>query len=140
MFFLQFVDSYVAGSELVYTYQNNPQGGIMAIVLAACGLDCSTCETYQAHQANNLEQKKDIAERWSQHYSATLSAEDIVCDGCMSEGARFVWCNKCPIRDCVTSKGFQTCAECEIFSCETNAFLFKAAPIAKENLEALRKK
>ena len=112
----------------------------MTEIIAACGLNCSGCETYLAHQANNLEQKEDIAVRWSKNYDAKLTAADIVCDGCMSEGAHFSWCQKCPIRACVSSKGYQTCAECEIFSCDTNAFLFNAEPAAKATLEALRKK
>jgi len=108
--------------------------------IAACCLDCATCETFVAHQAQDLAKKQDIAARWSQHYDGKLTAEDIVCDGCMSDGIRFVWCSRCPIRDCVTAKGINNCAECELGTCETNAFLFKAAPEAKANLEKLRNK
>lgn len=108
--------------------------------IAACCLDCTTCETYIAHQANDLEKKQDIATRWSQHYDGDLTVSDIVCDGCMSDGTLFVWCSKCPIRDCVTGKGLNNCSECEIGTCETNAFLFKAAPEAKANLEKLLNK
>lgn len=107
--------------------------------IAACCLDCESCETYQAHQANDLEKKKDIAERWSKHYEGELCASDIVCEGCMSEGTRFVWCQKCPIRDCVTGKGLNNCSECEIGSCDTNAYLFKVAPEAKATMERMRK-
>ncbi len=110
----------------------------MSKQLAACCLDCTSCETYQAHQANDLERKHDIAERWSQHYNGTLTAEDIVCDGCLSGGTRFVWCSKCQIRDCVTEKGLSNCSECELGSCETNAYLFQVAPEAKANMESLR--
>ncbi len=112
----------------------------MSKQIAACCLDCATCETYIAHQANDLIIKQDIAARWSEHYDGVLTSVDIVCDGCMSDGALFVWCRKCPIRDCVTGKGLNNCAECEIGTCETNAFLFKAAPEAKANLEKLRNK
>ena len=112
----------------------------MSKLIAACGLDCASCETYQAHQANDLERKQDIATRWSQHYDATLSASDIACDGCMSEGAHFAWCNNCPIRACVKGKGYQTCAECETFTCDKNAYLFQVAPQAKAYLEELRRK
>ncbi len=112
----------------------------MSKQLAACCLDCASCETYQAHQAGDLAKKQDIAIRWSKHYDGELTANDIVCDGCMSNSARFAWCNNCPIRACVTEKGLNNCAECEIGTCETNAFLFKAAPEAKANLEKLRSK
>jgi len=110
----------------------------MAKILAACCLDCGTCETYQAHQANDLARKEDIAARWSQHYNGQLEASDIVCDGCLSDGARFVWCSNCPIRTCVNEKGLNNCAECGIGVCSTNEFLFNASPEAKTNLESLR--
>lgn len=112
----------------------------MSKLLAACCLDCASCETYLAHQAKDFGKKEDIAARWSKHYDGALTASDIVCDGCMSDGDIFVWCSKCPIRDCVTGKGLNNCSECEIGTCETNAFLFKAAPEAKANLEELRNK
>lgn len=112
----------------------------MSNLLAACCLDCASCETYQAHQAKDIEKKRDIAARWSKHYDGDLTACDIVCDGCMSDGARFAWCNNCPIRACVSGKGLNNCSECEIGSCETNAFLFKAAPEAKARMEELRSK
>ncbi len=108
--------------------------------IAACCLDCVTCETYMAHHADDIEKKQDIAERWSKHCDGNLIASDIVCDGCMSNGTRFIWCNKCPIRDCVTGRGLNNCSECEIGTCDTNAYLFKVAPEAKANMEKLRRK
>lgn len=102
--------------------------------LSACGLDCPTCECYEAHQDNDLERKQDIALRWSKNYDADLKAEDIACDGCMSEGAHFSWCGKCPIRACVVQKGYLSCAECDSFPCPTNEFLYNAVPAAKETI------
>jgi hypothetical protein len=112
----------------------------MSRIIAACGLDCAACETYQAHQTQDQEKKKDIAARWSEHYDAKLTADEIACDGCMSNGAHFGWCERCPIRTCVQEKGFDTCAECEIFTCEKNAYVFQVAPQAKALLEELRSK
>ncbi|MDD4309376.1 MAG: DUF3795 domain-containing protein [Candidatus Cloacimonetes bacterium] len=105
---------------------------------SACGLDCNTCECFVAHQAGDNDKKKDIAERWAKNYNADLSASDIACDGCMSEGAHFGWCGKFPIRACVVEKGFDSCAECENFPCSTNEFLYNAVPVAKENIQSLR--
>ena len=110
----------------------------MTKLISACGLDCLTCECYVAHQAGDNEKKEDIAVRWGKNYNADLKASDIACDGCMSEGAHFNWCNNCPIRACVVTKGFQSCAECSDFPCSTNEFLYKAAPAAKDNIEKLR--
>ncbi len=110
----------------------------MTKFISACGLDCPACECYKAHKSNDPEAKKDIATRWSKTYDAQLSAADIACDGCMSTGAHFSWCNKCPIRACVGEKGFQSCAECSSFPCPTNEFLYNAVPSAKENIISLR--
>ncbi len=110
----------------------------MSKILSACGLDCPTCECFEAHQANDTERKKDIAVRWSKNYNADLSADDIACDGCMSEGDHFSWCNMCPIRACVVGKGYESCADCDDFPCDTNAFLYNAVPKAKETIEKLR--
>lgn len=109
----------------------------MKKILAACCLDCATCETYQAHQANDLARKEDIAARWSQHYDGNLEASDIVCDGCLSDSTRFIWCSNCPIRTCVNEKGLNNCSECDIRFCSKNEYLFKAAPAAKANMEEL---
>lgn len=106
--------------------------------LSACGLNCPGCECYEAHQANDLARKEDIAVRWSKNYDAELKAADIACEGCMSEGVHFSWCDKCPIRACVVSKSFQSCAECADFPCATNEFLYNAVPEAKKTIESQR--
>ncbi|MDZ4121363.1 MAG: DUF3795 domain-containing protein [Candidatus Cloacimonadaceae bacterium] len=110
----------------------------MSDLLSACGLDCPGCECFVATKNNDSEARKDIAIRWSQNYNAELKAEDINCEGCMSDGARFSWCGMCPIRACVVAKGFENCSQCESFPCETNEFLYNAVPAAKEAIVALR--
>lgn len=106
--------------------------------LSACGLDCPACECFLATVSGDEAQKQDIAVRWSKNYQASLTAEDIHCEGCMSTGRKFGWCDKCPIRACVVEKGYQSCAECDSFPCQTNAFLYEHVPSAKETIEALR--
>lgn len=110
----------------------------MTKIISACGLECHTCECYLAHQEQDEEKKKDIAISWGKNYNAELSAKDIACDGCMSAGAHFVWCHKCPIRACVVSQSYQSCAECADFPCETNKFLYDAVPKAKKTIESMR--
>ncbi len=106
--------------------------------LSACGLDCPGCECYLATKSGSAEAKADIAIRWSKNYDAQLTAADINCEGCMSEGAHFSWCGQCPIRACVVSRGYQSCAECADFPCSTSEFLYNAVPAAKATIQALR--
>ena len=105
---------------------------------SACGLACPSCECYLATKANDAELKKDIAVRWSKNYDANLSAEDIYCDGCMSDGAHFAWCGKCPIRACVIAKGYENCSPCAEFPCDKVEYLHNAVAAAKAEIEKLR--
>lgn len=105
---------------------------------SACGLDCLACECYLATQTGDQARKADIAIRWSKIYAAELTAQDINCQGCLSDGPHFGWCHKCPIRACARGKGFRTCAECSDFPCATNAFLYEAVPTAKQHIEKHR--
>lgn len=110
----------------------------MEKLLSACGLDCYSCECREAYLANDEAKKADIAMRWSKQYDAELTADDIKCDGCMSAGEHFSWCNKCPIRACVTQRGYQNCAACPDFPCDTNGWLYQHVPEAKKAIESIR--
>lgn len=106
----------------------------MTELTSACGLDCLACECHLATQSGDLDQKAGIAVRWSKIYNHEFTAEDINCQGCLSDGPHFSWCGQCPIRACASGKGFRTCAECPDFPCETNSFLYEAVPAAKTNI------
>ena len=109
-------------------------------ITSACGLDCHSCECYLATQSGDLEQKKNVARKWSKDYEAVLISDDINCDGCMANGKLFNWCNRCPIRSCVIEKKFTSCADCHDFPCQTGEFLYEGAPEAKSNIEKMRLK
>jgi hypothetical protein len=106
-------------------------------MISSCGLNCAGCEAFQATKTNDIARKAQIAIDWSKRYDAALTADDINCEGCREAGLKFSWCNKCPIRACVVSKGYGTCAECEELPCQINSFLFEAVPEAMENLKEL---
>ena len=77
----------------------------MATLIAACGLDCSQCESCQATQSNDLLALGAVVEKWSQEYHATgLSVDNIQCDGCMTAGRKVghcsVWTGKI-VRECL---------------------------------------
>lgn len=110
----------------------------MKEIISACGLDCHTCDCYEATHSGDLEKKKVVARNWSKQYEAALTTDDINCDGCMSEGSHFSWCYKCPIRKCVIKKNYQSCAECPEFPCQTTEFLYQTVPEAQANIESMR--
>jgi len=110
----------------------------MPKMIAACGLDCFGCECREATLSGDMVRKADIAVRWSQQYSAALTAADINCVGCTGEGAHFGWCEQCPIRTCAVSKNYKTCAECVEFPCDKSRLILDVVPDAKANIESLR--
>ncbi|MGB8215189.1 MAG: DUF3795 domain-containing protein [Anaerolineales bacterium] len=111
----------------------------MATLIAACGLDCTQCEAYQATRSNDLLALEAIAEKWSKEYNApSLTVESIQCDGCMAAGRKVGHCSECNIRLCVIQRGLVNCAACPDYACEQLTAFLQMVPPAQANLEALR--
>ena len=91
---------------------------------APCGLYCGVCAIRMAHLDNNLKFKERLVKLYQGKMegkgalpdSENLSVEDIRCGGCLSDD-RFLYCQRCAIRDCVEEKGFTGCHECGDFPC-----------------------
>jgi hypothetical protein len=99
----------------------------MEKMVAFCGLVCSECPAYIATQRNDNGERKKVA-------------EDINCDGCLAESDRLLgFCQKCEIRKCGQEKGVANCAYCDDYGCEKLTKFFNMAPVAKTNLEEIRK-
>jgi hypothetical protein len=112
----------------------------MTTLIAACGLDCAQCEAYQATQAGDLAALARVAEKWTQEYHAAgLTAANVQCDGCMTAGRKVGHCSECKIRLCAIERGVTTCAACPDYACEQLTAFFQMVPVARENLELLRR-
>ena len=111
----------------------------MEKLIGACGIDCATCECREATLANDNEMRAAVAEKWAQTYNSDIRAEHINCHGCMEAGVHFAHCNECDIRACVRSKGLRNCADCSDYACEQLEQFLGYVPVAKANLEELRK-
>jgi predicted nucleic acid binding AN1-type Zn finger protein len=111
----------------------------MLTLIAACGLDCAQCESYQATQSNDLLKLEAIAEKWRKEFNAPgLTAENIQCDGCMTDGRKIGHCSECQIRLCAIERGMENCAVCSDYACKKLQDFFKVAPQARINLEIIR--
>jgi hypothetical protein len=111
----------------------------MTTLIAACGLDCAKCDAYVATQANDLAALEQVAEKWRVEYNApTITAENILCDGCMSGGRTIGHCSECKIRLCAVERGLPNCAACPDYACDQLTAFFNLVPQAKASLDQLR--
>jgi hypothetical protein len=108
-------------------------------LIACCGLDCATCEAKIATVTDDNKLRKETAEKWKVQYNTPdILPEMINCTGCREEGVKVLHCAECEIRNCVKSKGFDTCADCEkLDSCSIVGDIHKYVPGTLENLKSL---
>ena len=106
---------------------------------ACCGLNCVTCDARTATVTNDDALRAKTAEAWSVQYQAPdITPEMINCTGCREPGVKFGHCEVCEIRNCVKSKGFQTCADCDqLERCGIVGNVLQFVPEALENLKSL---
>ena len=111
----------------------------MATMIGACGIDCSQCEAFLATQADDMAALELVAAKWTKEYNATgLTALNVQCDGCMTEGRKVGHCGECKIRLCALERGVANCAACSDYPCEQLSAFFQMVPQARVNLDALR--
>lgn len=80
-------------------------------LLAPCGLYCGVCGVYIASRENNQKLKEKFAAAYN------VTSDQIACKGCLSD-EKFVFCQVCGIRTCVTEKNIEGCHCCEDFPCK----------------------
>jgi hypothetical protein len=86
--------------------------------MSACGVLCSDCPAYLGATKSIAHQKRTV-EAWHRIYGRTESIEQISCGGCLGTDEEvFYGSRTCKARLCCRSKGFASCAECLVESCE----------------------
>jgi len=109
-------------------------------IVAYCGLVCSECDCYVHTQSGDMEQLAKLAERTMiEHGIPNLTAESVMCDGCLSaEGRKIAYCDTCGVRACAVARGVAHCGACPDYGCETIEAVFRQVPAAREVLDGLR--
>ena len=108
----------------------------MKKLIAVCGLDCEKCDAYIATKNDDQALREKTAQLWAELNNAPILPEHINCDGCRMNGRKTVFCDHlCQIRQCASSKGFETCGECpDKDTCPKVSAIWQHNPQAKENL------
>lgn len=115
-------------------------------IIAYCGSPCHGCAIYLATREKNEEKRykmrAEIAEQIKKLYGQECKPEDVTdCDGCKAETGRlFSGCKKCPIRNCASQKGVETCAHCDEYVCENLETFFNTEPDARKLLDEIRRR
>lgn len=110
----------------------------MEKLIACCGLNCATCDARIATIGNDDELRAQTAEKWKVAFNTDITPEMINCTGCREAGVKFSHCAECEIRNCVQSKNFQTCADCnKLENCALLVNLHQFVPEALVNLKSL---
>lgn len=109
----------------------------MKQLIAFCGLDCEKCDARIATISNNLALREKTAKAWSEMNKVEIPVESINCMGCRADGVKFAYCQSmCPIRKCASSKGYETCGDCqEIETCPKVGMVIGNNEEAHNNLE-----
>lgn len=87
-----------------------------------------------------MKNEKKVAEKWSKVPNVKMKPEQINCDGCLSEGRLFLYCQTCEKRRCCMEKCLENCAYCENYPCSELDGVFRNAPYAKTTLDEIRSK
>ncbi len=83
-------------------------------LMAPCGLYCGTCAVYIATRDNNEKFKAVMANLYGSR------PEETECLGCMQPDPPkklYAICQLCEIRDCIKSKGYYSCHQCDQWPC-----------------------
>ena len=109
-------------------------------MVAFCGITCTECPAFLATQKDDDNERKKVAELWSEQFNAEIKPEEVNCDGCLSDNGRlFGHCKVCEIRKCGQEEGIKNCAYCDDYACEKLNSFIDDVPEAKATLEEIRK-
>jgi hypothetical protein len=105
-----------AASQKTGTQPSATRPGAGTPKLAACGIDCQTCEIGRAAKDRAFAEK--LAESWRKGGNQKATADWFKCEGCHGRD-HLVWCEDCKIRACcIKTKNLDDCSYCADFPCK----------------------
>lgn len=112
----------------------------MEMLVAACGLVCGKCDAFIGTRNKDEALIQKTAEEWSKMNGVTITAAEVWCNGCMTEGGpKCGYCSdSCEIRACVVKKAFSSCADCSMYPCAKVKPLVQNVPATETMIEALK--
>jgi hypothetical protein len=92
-------------------------------MIAYCGLICTDCPAYVATQADDRQALETVAAEWRKQFSEpAITADTIICDGCLGGGRLSGYCSTCEIRACAVERLGPlppvNCAHCDDYACQ----------------------
>jgi hypothetical protein len=86
-------------------------------LVAVCGTYCGACPLYINNQPGDKQKRNEMFERYAGRPMNT-NLENLVCDGCLSDGHIAFHCKNCKMRLCAKDKPDVTrCSDCRDFPC-----------------------
>jgi hypothetical protein len=108
-------------------------------IIAYCGLICTECPAYVATQADDREGLERVAAQWREQFEEPdITADSVVCDGCLGEGRHSGYCSICAIRACAMERGVVNCGHCADYACEQLDSFLTHVPEARDLLDGIR--
>lgn len=89
----------------------------MTQILSRCGYRCDLCMAYAPNIQAHPENAQILSDGWHTYFGFRIPPERIMCEGCLADTAETLDTG-CPVRPCVNSYGFETCAQCPEYVCE----------------------
>jgi hypothetical protein len=108
-------------------------------LMAPCGLYCGACGIYIATRDGNEKLKTALGNLYG------TRPEDTECRGCMQAEPHdklYSYCKDCRMRECIKSKGFYSCHQCEDWPCDLveNFILATGRRVMKRAIPVWREK
>jgi hypothetical protein len=112
-------------------------------MIAYCGLICTECPAFIATQSDDRQALERVAAQWREEFSEpAITADAIVCDGCLGAGRLSGYCSTCEIRACAVDRlgllWTVNCAHCDDYACQKLEDFLGHVPEARALLDQIR--